>query len=55
MNSSVPMGGRSMPGRTRPWVTVLALAIAGCGVNVQDGAGPRVPIPNVLGTVERAA
>jgi hypothetical protein len=34
-------------------VTVLWL-LPGCGVDMQDGAGPRVPIPDVLGLVRRA-
>jgi hypothetical protein len=44
-----------MPDRARAPLMLAALAIAGCSVNVQDGAGPHVPVPNVLGMVERAA
>src|SRR2546428_6776779 len=33
------------------WLALLQLC--GCGVNVQDGVGPRVPIPNVVGVVRR--
>ena len=33
------------------WPALLQLC--GCGVNVQDGVGPRVPIPNVMGVVRR--
>src|SRR5262249_53247093 len=52
-----PMSGRatSTSGRVRALMLVATLAIAGCSVNVQDGAGPRVPVPNVLGMVERSA
>jgi len=38
-------------------MTLVAMLwlLPGCGVDVQDGAGPRVPIPNVLGLVRRAS
>ena len=34
--------------------TLLALQLVGCGIDLKDGAGPRVPIPNLMGSVRRA-
>ncbi len=33
---------------------MLAVLLPGCGVDVQDGVGPRVPVPNVQGVAVRA-
>ena len=41
------------PGTILPG-TLLALLLAGCGIDLKDGAGPRVPIPNLMGSVRRA-
>jgi hypothetical protein len=34
-------------------VLVTALLLHGCSADIQDGVGPRVPLPNVFGTVTR--
>ncbi len=36
------------------WIpAVLGILAAGCGVDVHDGVGPRIPMPNVRGTITR--
>ena len=55
-----PGTGSLRPRRVATWTLPLAgallagvLALVGCSPDVKDGLGPRVPVPNVSGRVER--
>lgn len=47
--------GRPRRGRSRALIGFIVLLLEGCAVDVQDGVGPRVPLPDVEGTVLRAS
>src|SRR5207249_997282 len=55
-----PGTGSLRPRRVATWTLPLegallagVLALVGCSPDVKDGLGPRVPVPNVSGRVER--